>query len=109
MLSKQVRFILYCLPISALLIGLLVVGANRIKEIDQELGKSQTNSSTLSSTNQINWKEFLYLSDSSSGNTEMKCISLTYFTSWPAKCLDANGKLIWVNPGLSVVPATPQK
>ncbi len=96
-LPKQLKFLLVHLPLSAILIGLLVLGAYKIQSLDRELsgtqaspGASITNDPSLSQVAFANVDQVLH-------PLHGRCASLLFFTSAPAKCKDAQGNLIWVN------------
>lgn len=109
MLSKQVKFMAYCLPIAAILIGLLVTEATKIKEIDSGSSSLQSSVPTQPSNEQLSARVYRFMSDAVIEEFASKCRSSVFFTSAPAKCLDANGNLIWVKPGSPIVPVSPQK
>ncbi len=91
-ISGQTRFVLAILPLSALAVGLLITGAQAIERLDQELSLRQASSTQPMAANPV------FTSDKTSWieTIPFRCRSLTFFTSYPAKCRDANGNLIWV-------------
>ncbi len=91
-ISRQARFVLAILPLSALAVGLLITGAQTIEDLDRELSQGQAPSTQPSAANPV------FLSDKTSWieAVPFRCRSLTFFTSYPAKCQDANGNLLWV-------------
>ncbi len=91
-ISRQARFALSILPLSALAVGVLITGAQAIERLDQEVSQGQAHSIHLPAS------EPVFLSDKTSWikATPFRCRTLTFFTSYPAKCQDASGHLIWV-------------